>query len=503
MGNERRRTLLALALAGGLSAFAIGGCGSTSVPNVHPGNGAGGGGGGGQVGPAPDQVLALLPEAQRGSTYVGNDTCASCHGSADERHFAPAMNVADFRASAHGQAQIACEMCHGPGSNHATGPAEDNILGFPELASHEVCAACHTEVAQQYSESKHAHIVEAPVEDAVGDPAGRRDCLTCHSAPFRLATVDQPLSEGKDLTEINAQLAALSPEEISHMAEQTKSSVSCANCHDPHKRTGNVNAQGEDHQVRRALTQRNPANVPPLGTALADFKTYDHECAACHMGGSSRTANTTDAALRSGSARPNMHDNPQFYMLMGRGGVESNEASDDDTDADLAQHSVVPGQCSKCHMPNGNHRMEVDYGVSCAPCHSASDAAALATNQHAEITQRLANLRARFETWAQNNHNDSASWDYTSMIPAGHVRPPAASLPIELIRARHNYYFIERDLSLGVHNPGYTDELLDVAEAQMTALGIAPVASGRSRADIEQMLRDDRRRAAEAETIEL
>ncbi|NUQ00672.1 MAG: hypothetical protein HUU35_12540 [Armatimonadetes bacterium] len=494
---KRRKALLMLSLASVLGGWAMGGCGSTQAPG--PGTPTGDNGGGG---PAPDAVLALLPEAQRTATYVGNDVCATCHGAAARTRQAPEKDIAEFRASAHGQAQVGCEQCHGPGSNHINGPASDNILGVPSILNHQVCSACHSETTAQYAESAHASVVEV-VEEAVEEPTARRDCLTCHSSLYALEMVDQPHSQGKSAADVTAAITALTADQIKEMAEHTTSSATCGNCHDVHSLTGNTDPEGHDHQLRQAMTRRNPGEVPPLATAQADFRMFDHGCAKCHMGGSSRTANNTDQALRSGSSRPNMHDNPQYYLLMGRGGVERNATSDDETEADLAAHSKLPGQCSTCHMPNGDHRMHVDYGVSCAPCHSASQAESLAHNQAEETTQRLGALLARFEAWASANVGDAASWDYTSLIPAGHPRPPAADLPIELLRARHNYYLVVRDLSLGVHNPGYTDELLDVAEAQMTALGIPARGVGRSRSELDAAIREARERANAADVHEL
>lgn len=456
--RKRRSALLLLSLAGVVAALLAVGCGSSETPlsTTNPGPGSGGGG------PAPAAVLALLPAAQRGATYVGNDTCGSCHAGNNSRFLAPELDLATFRASAHGQARVDCEHCHGPGSAHATAPATDNIIGDHILAGDEVCAACHGATVEQYRASAHSHEVEAP--------AGRQACMPCHDAAYRLVAVDQPQGDGLTQQQINDHIATISEATVAELAEVNHASVSCANCHNPHARTGNTTPDGNDPQLRSPLTQADPSQVPALGAPLADWIDYPQGCAKCHMGGSSSTSNPTDARLKSGSnqARPMMHDNPQYYVLMGRGGVEQNAASDDDTDADLAQHSALPGQCASCHMPGGNHTMHVDYGVSCAPCHSAAQAEALVASQHAEVTGRLAALVARMEQWAQQNLGNAGAWDHPT---------PVAQLPIELLRARHNYYLLVRDLSGGVHNSKYTDELLDVAEANLTALGIPPAAA--------------------------
>src|SRR5687767_11153667 len=64
--------------------------------------------------PAAAQVAA-------GATYVGQDTCLTCHGSAMEKYLAtPHHRAADPRTPA---AKQGCESCHGPGSKHAEDPA--------------------------------------------------------------------------------------------------------------------------------------------------------------------------------------------------------------------------------------------------------------------------------------------------------------------------------------------------------------------------------------------
>ena len=63
-------------------------------------------------------VDALLPESMKGATFVGTETCATCHEKQDE----------EFRLSTHARIAVegetegvaqGCEMCHGPGSIHA------------------------------------------------------------------------------------------------------------------------------------------------------------------------------------------------------------------------------------------------------------------------------------------------------------------------------------------------------------------------------------------------
>ena len=64
-------------------------------------------------------------------------------------------------------------------------------------------------------------------------------------------------------------------------------------------------------------------------------------------------------------------------------------------------------------------------------------------------------------------------WDYTSNIPATSTAPKQSLIPIEVKRARHNYYFILLDRSLGVHNVFYTNYLLNYANTGLDSIGIS------------------------------
>ena len=76
-------------------------------------------------------------------------------------------------------------------------------------------------------------------------------------------------------------------------------------------------------------------------------------------------------------------------------------------------------------------------------------------------------------------------WDYTTNLPAGVTAPNQSLIPIQIKRARHNYYFILLDRSLGVHNVFYTNYLLSYSNSNLDALGVskaAPVSYSRQQA---------------------
>jgi hypothetical protein len=91
-------------------------------------------------------------------------------------------------------------------------------------------------------------------------------------------------------------------------------------------------------------------------------------------------------------------------------------------------------------------------------------------------------------------------WDYTSAIQEQGKMPPAqANVPIQIKRARHNYYFVLRDASLGVHNGKYARSLLDVANRQLDALNAPRLQAVKASLTGRALLESDRMRAVRAD----
>jgi hypothetical protein len=172
-----------------------------------------------------------------------------------------------------------------------------------------------------------------------------------------------------------------------------------------------------------------------------------------------------------------MHDSNQFNMLMGVGGVEGSGPIQRTT-----SHATVPGQCSHCHMPGSSHTFTVQYDKSCQPCHTAADAAARVAAVKGEIVNGMYALLSRMQSWSQTTFGDRDLWDYTSNIAAEGKTPPNQTLvPIQIKRARHNYFFLIRDNCFGPHNSAYSRLLLQVANDNLDVLGVpAPPPPGRS-----------------------
>lgn len=438
---------------------------------------------GGQ-GSVSGQFLALLSDEQRTATSIKPEECADCHGG---------RNVDDpiyahWKDTKHFSKGVTCESCHGPGSAHKANPTKANILTFPKVTSTVVCGQCHGTIADQFNFSQHAKLIQDPVEEAIADPGryGRNSrCIACHSGLARAEIIEA----GKDL-------GTLSDEEIREVAENTLTvvphSADCVTCHNPHKKTDNLTDNGEQSQLRHTVFNLDTTNIGP-GTTAAQFTTYDHLCAQCHNG---RGTNPADDRLNAGTARPSMHDSNQMQMLMGFGGVEGTGPVDRNT-----AHAQAPGQCTKCHMPDSRHTFTVSFDKGCAPCHTPADAAARSNAIKSEILSLLIALRTRMESWAQTQYGNSLYWEYTSVITAeGGTPPDQGTVPIEIKRARHNYYFVIRSGDYGVHNAPYAKHLMTIANNNLDALNVPkPPPSKMSKDEMFRLIEKVKSRAATAE----
>lgn len=476
MGRKELLLLTAAMSALTLTLFVLIGCGGSGGPIVTPPPRQPG---------QSEQFLQLLPAAQRTATYVGSDRCGDCHGGGHGGGTGK-IDVAAFNDTLHSQAGLGCESCHGPASIHNANPTKDNILTYPLVTRTAVCAQCHGPKSAAYDISKHAEIVESVKEEAETNPAVYgKNCFRCHSAAFRTQYVDAKLSSGMSRDDVNAGIVALSDQEIIRTAQLSQESATCVNCHEPHKKTGNLTEAGKDKHLLRKVFSMDGTSISP-GAPIAQHTTVDHMCGTCH---NSRGGRNDDASINSSTARPPFHNGPQFNMLLGIGGVEGTGPP-----VRTTAHSDAPGQCVHCHMPQGRHSFTTSFDTSCQPCHTPGDADARSAIKGA-IELQLFSLRTRMENWARARFGDSDMWDYTSLIAAKQkTAPPQAQVPIEIKRARHNYYFILRDQSLGIHNSAYTRHLLNVANQNLDSLGVgraAPLPPGRSPDYIRRVLQED------------
>lgn len=479
----------------------------------------GGGGGTGNETALVAQFRGLWTDSQKaGATYVGSETCGTngCHGTRNGEDI-----YTEWHETEHFGKNVGCESCHGPGSAHAASQDEADILTFPKITDAVVCGQCHGPVYNEWRESGHRDLVASPVEEAAVNPNqyGKNSrCISCHSGLFRTEINEKGVDiPGMD----NALIVEIAENTMNHVPN----TANCATCHNPHAKTGNLTLKGEEGQLRHPVYNDDTTNIEP-GTNAATFTNFNHVCAQCHNG---RGGNGADASLNSGTSRPNMHDSNQYNMLFGLGGSEGAGP----VVRNMA-HATAPGQCSQCHMPAGRHTFTVSYDKGCVPCHTPEDAAVRKSAVASEITSGLYVIRQKLVQWATQTYTGNPNysgvdpklipylWEYSSNIStaatdlgvpnSGYPTNHQAQIPIEIKRARHNYYFIVRDSSVCPHNPPYARHLITVANDNLDSL-IGPSsfsgasANGRGNKlpsfnEMQRVLQADKKRAARSNLME-
>jgi len=123
---------------------------------------------------------------------VGTPTCLACH----DGHNAPDKRT--YAASAHFQAGVGCEDCHGPGHLHVQNRGRAGLFIInpaktPFAERHQACAQCHEATVEQFERS--AHFTEGAATcyqchrmheatDLVLPREDNRTCLVCHAPEF-------------------------------------------------------------------------------------------------------------------------------------------------------------------------------------------------------------------------------------------------------------------------------------------------------------------------------
>ena len=120
----------------------------------------------------------------------GNELCFPCHSVG----YGQPSGFINLETTPH-LADIQCENCHGPGSNHVADPnnvsltidLEANLCGACHQSCHGLCGEDHHPQFEQWSTSKHS----TALYDLKLQPDAEDKCLVCHSADYRLAAVGE------------------------------------------------------------------------------------------------------------------------------------------------------------------------------------------------------------------------------------------------------------------------------------------------------------------------
>ncbi|MFC1724587.1 FlgD immunoglobulin-like domain containing protein [candidate division KSB1 bacterium] len=303
---------------------------------------------------------------------------------------------------------IQCESCHGPGSEHK-GQVDENQTAVSYKA--ELCAWCHERGSHHRKPTEFAGSAHSNIPGHMNSES----CGGCHVAASAINMIN-----GDDVDEV--------PEEM-------LTGITCVACHDPHQETD------AGYQLR-------------VGTEPSDM------CYTCH--GVLRTSSSTG-----------FHHAHAGIMLDGESGYEYPGQV-----YMKGAHSDIEGKCVTCHMAEisaeledlgefdvvGGHSFKI-VGVTsegdtllnqggCESCHGTVEFEFLETSQ-AKISALLDTLKNYLPIQTSGR---GAGGPYAPTDPSLNAAESAAA---------HNYWFVNRDGSLGIHNPIYAKQLLETSIADM------------------------------------
>jgi hypothetical protein len=348
-------------------------------------------------------------------------------------------NWAAVPAALQNLANIQCENCHGPGSEHAKSVAT-YAISIPNNSG--ACAQCHDAPthhvkATEWYSSGHAI--------APRDPAGNAGCVGCHTTNGFIGKV-----------------AGAQNVDTSYGA------INCQTCHEPHGQT----TPSADAHIIRAMTPVTLAD----GTQVADAG-EGALCMNCHQ---ARQNASVYAATAAASAYFGPHHGPQADMLEGTNGYTYGKQI-----PTSAHQFVVKDTCVQCHMqtvaatdPNflkvGGHTFKpgytpagtttpVDLVGACQNCHGPD----IASFDFPLFDYNGDGVIEGVQTEVQHLLDQ-----LSAMLPP--VGKPKTALTIDStwtraqLEAAYNWQFVANDGSKGIHNTAYAVGLLKASIADLS-----------------------------------
>jgi|SaaInl7_200m_RNA_FD_contig_31_918964_length_2633_multi_19_in_0_out_0_1 hypothetical protein len=338
-------------------------------------------------------------------------------------------------------ANVQCESCHGPGSEHPS-----NVASLAVSKSGEVCKYCHDSPdhhpqATQWVTSVHGSDVN-PEEHF----AESGSCVACHTAEgFFEQNVDQ--------VELTAPYAV-------------PNGQSCVVCHDPHKKT-------TDFQLRVAsdMAYIDDETGEPKYSTTGEI---DQSCTVCHHHRPGRDYVGTVP-----------HHSHQTEMLDGTTGWMNPDLT---FPASNAHGTLIEKRCAGCHMVEGEgekgnivgghtfkmHRSagdtvntvvlteEMHLTEACVECHTGIGEDFDINGLQTKVTLMLNELYDRLPKATSGRLTGSPAYDSTDFVD-GYIS-------VDQMTAAFNWYIVDYDGSKGVHNPAMSLALLEDALDRVPAL---------------------------------
>lgn len=385
-------------------------------------------------------------------------------------------NYASVPANLQNLANVQCESCHGPGSEHAGAFGNTNVANWPLLDvpyTAGACEQCHDDApyhpyGTEWLASSHA------VTTTIPSGAGRDQCVQCHTDYGFITAVSNRWSTNTTFAPTNTTYAA----------------IGCQTCHEPHGITIPTN---DNHLIRimASATFGDGTVITNAGEGIL--------CMNCHHS-------------RDGSAVTNVADWPIGIPTW-------SGASEPPSSRDFGPHDGVQGDMFEginaitygLSIPSSAHRLAVTNG--CVGCHmqtiASTDPGFLLSGGHSfemsydlvanGLTNKVEQVAVCNQCHGGINSFDFPVWNYNGAIVG--VQTEVQSLLNQLstllpnstgvitgtvqtslsvttnwttaqLNAAYNWMFVNNDGSLGVHNAPFATGLLQASIANLTGTSV-------------------------------
>ena len=400
-------------------------------------------------------------------------------------------------------ANIQCENCHGPGSEHAYALGNTNVSNWPRLGLSYAapdCAQCHDDPAYHYKSTEwnvslHAAASRTP------SGASRPQCVRCHTAagftgwakaggmaalnayPTNIIWADYKSTNIVAYTGVApAYTSPANPPDTSFEA------ISCAACHDPHN-------DSQPHQLRLGYNVTLSDGTVVTNAGSGGF------CMECH---NNRDGSYTNMMAKFPFSQPNWaggsafgtHDSPQADILEG-----VNAETYGTVIPSAAHANVISNTCVGCHMQPvastdpaflkaGGHTFKMSYNVTNSGVVTEVPLTAVCSQCHGKVTSfdmpvadyngdgviegvqtEVQHLLDKLSTLLPPKVYHSNPNDY---VADGLIKTTDSQMavytnvPAKFLKAYYNWDIVFRDGSLGVHNAPFVVGLLKASIGDLT-----------------------------------